>query len=231
MHKMMREDADRLVAAIKALLQFLDDRFDQLAMIPAAARSVPVHQINMRVDDRQESRVFRLGGAEYRQCLQSRALAIRAEAADRSGSKAAPAPVQIARKTAPSAAYSHRGVRRHDSSAAGAVQAPAFFRVPVRGFHATSHARQHSRRPRPPIVRQALSPVCRESRQASAAPVCFLPSVNKRSSAARRLDRIIITQPETGTCGWLWIQRASSARNGCHTASSVIGQPIYSRNS
>ena len=55
MDEMMGEETDRLVAAIKALLQFLNDCADQLAMIPAATRPVPVDQVDMRVDDRQES--------------------------------------------------------------------------------------------------------------------------------------------------------------------------------
>lgn len=50
MHQMVRENADRLRVIIEASAQFRYHIGNQLSMRPAATDAVPVHDIDMRVE-------------------------------------------------------------------------------------------------------------------------------------------------------------------------------------
>ena len=52
MYEMVGEQADRF-AAIESMPQFCDDSLNQQAMVAAAARAMPIHDIDIAVDDRQ----------------------------------------------------------------------------------------------------------------------------------------------------------------------------------
>ena len=52
MDEMVGEQADRF-AAVACMLQLRDDRLNQQAMIAATARAMPIHDVDIAVDDRQ----------------------------------------------------------------------------------------------------------------------------------------------------------------------------------
>ena len=52
MDEMMGEQADWF-ASVECLLQLRDDGLNQQAMVAAAARAMPIHDVDIAVDDRQ----------------------------------------------------------------------------------------------------------------------------------------------------------------------------------
>ena len=52
MDEVVSEQADRF-AAIECMLQLRDDGLNQQAMVAAAARAMPIHDVDIAVDDRQ----------------------------------------------------------------------------------------------------------------------------------------------------------------------------------
>ena len=52
MYEMMGQQADRF-AAIECMLQLCDDILNQQTMIAATARAMPIHDIDIAVDDRK----------------------------------------------------------------------------------------------------------------------------------------------------------------------------------
>ena len=160
--------------------------------------------------------MFRLGGAKYRQSLKAEPRQFgqeqRIDTVPGRDQHRHKLPVEPCLQLAMAIAEARQ--ERH--FAAGALQAPVSCLNSMHGFHATSHARQHSCLLRPPIARQARPRHSSGTTASVSGTFCSWPSVNKRSSAGVGLTASS-SRSQKRTLRLALIQRASSARKGCHT--------------